>query len=55
MIYSNSSDGMIYYDYEYCWEVNATMLLAVTSIALIASGAGASVGASALAGLLAIA
>ena len=54
-IYSNSKDGMIYYDYEYCWKVNATILLAVTSIVLIASGAGASVGAPALAGLLAIA
>ena len=51
-IYSNSNDGMIYYDYDYCWRVNTMMLAAVASIALIASGAGASVGASALVGIL---
>lgn len=53
-IYSNSDDGMIYYDYKYCWKVNATILLAVTSIVLIATGAGASVGAPALVKLMAI-
>ena len=54
-IYSSSNDGMIYYDYKYCWKVNGLMLAAVASIALISTGAGASVGAPALAGILAMA
>ncbi|MBQ8165222.1 MAG: RHS repeat-associated core domain-containing protein, partial [Clostridia bacterium] len=51
-IYSNSNDGMIYYDYNYSWKVNTTILLAVTSIALIATGAGSSVGVPMLSRLL---
>ena len=48
-ISSTTSDGMIYYDYNYCWRVNATILLAVTSIVLIGTGVGAGAGATGLA------
>ena len=52
VIISNSSDGMIYYDYSYCWKTNAFILMAATSIALIVSGVGAPAGASMLGGVL---
>ena len=48
-IRSVTSDGMIYYDYNYCWRVNATILLAVTSVVLICTGVGSGAGATGLA------
>lgn len=47
-IRSTTSDGMIYYDYSYCWKVNATIALAITSIVLICTGVGAGAGATGL-------
>ena len=40
-IQSTTNDGMIYYSYDYCWRINVTILLAVTSVVLICTGVGA--------------
>lgn len=51
-IYSISSDGMIYYDYEISWKVTGKMLAALGAIVLIATGFGAAAGESVLQGVL---
>ena len=48
-IRSDSSDGMIYYKYSYCWKVTAAILILVGSIVLLKTGVGAGVGAKGLA------
>ena len=53
-IRSDTNDGMIYYSYDYCWKVNAFMLLAITSIVLICTGVGAGAGAAGLSSSAAI-
>ena len=49
IIRSNSGDGMIYYTSKYCWKLNATILLALTSFVLICTGAGSGIGVTGLA------
>ena len=47
-IRSNSYDGMIYYKFEYCWDLNIAIALAVGSFVLISTGVGSGVGATGL-------
>ena len=43
-IISNTSDGMIYYDYEMCWRETTFIALSIVSTALMLSGVGTGVG-----------